>query len=320
MRLLTHQLFTTIPSTNMHTAQVTEWGQNPKYVEVEEPAEPSADSGLVKIKVVAAGVHQLVRSLASGKHYASKTLPHVPGADGVGTTSNGQHVYFIALGTGSFTEYAVVPERRVFPLPDGVDPLQAAAFVNPAMSSWMAFKARVSNLQPGFSVLILGATSASGTLAISLARSLGAGKVIGAARNADALASLGLDETIVLQDNVSETDFSKANDVDVVLDYLYGPVVEHLFKTITPTKPLQYVHIGSLAGLDISLPGAVLRSKDITIRGAGPGSWDLKALSTEMPALLQAFSQAKPGKVNVLSLKDIEQTWNTKGDRVVYTP
>jgi NADPH:quinone reductase-like Zn-dependent oxidoreductase len=77
----------------------------------------------------------------------------------------------------------------------------------------------------------------SGTIAIQLAKKLGAAKVIGVARNASALATLGLDDTIVLQP--TETDFSKLGDVDIVLDYLYGPPTEQLFKSLTTKRPVQ---------------------------------------------------------------------------------
>lgn len=59
--------------------------------------------------------------------------------------------------------------------------------MNPALSSWMAIKARTKDLPENFTILIMGATTVSGTVAISLARKLGAGKVIGVARNAETL-------------------------------------------------------------------------------------------------------------------------------------
>ncbi|KAF3919647.1 Zeta-crystallin [Dactylellina cionopaga] len=305
----------------MHIAQVSEWGKTPKYVEVENLEEPSPESDLIKIKVVAAGVHNIVRSRAAGTHYSSKTLPHVPGTDGVGITSTGQHVFFTAMGSGAFREYTTIPKNTVFPLPEGIDPLQAAAFVNPGLASWMALRTRTENLPKDFSVLIMGVTSASGTVAVPFARALGAKKVVGMGRNADSLAALDLDDTIILKDSVSETDFSKANDVDVILDFLYGPVAENLFRTIRPSKPLQYVHIGSLAGLEASIPGNVLRSMDITIRGSGPGSWSMKRLGMELPGLLQAFTNVKSRNINVVPLSQIEQTWNKTGDeRLVFTP
>lgn len=103
----------------------------------------------------------------------------------------------------------------MWPVPEGMDPVQASALLNPAMSSWMALRTRTTNLPSTFTALVMGATFASGSIAISLARSLGAGKVVGVARNLATLETLDLDEKIVLQDPVEKTDFSKLGNVDV---------------------------------------------------------------------------------------------------------
>ena len=96
------------------------------------------------------------------------------------------------------------------------------------------------------------ATSASGSIAICLARSLGGGKVIGVARNLAKLAELDLDETIQLMDPVEKTDFSNLGDVDVVLDYLFAKPTENLLGSLKSKVPVQYVHIGGLAGLELN--------------------------------------------------------------------
>ena len=306
----------------MHTAQVTTWGQAPKYIEVDSPAIPPADSNLVQVKVIATGLPQVVRSRASGKHYSSTGLPHTPGVDGVGTTSSGQIVYFSSFATGgSFAEFVNVPKQAVWPLPEGMEQVQAAALLNPAMSSWMALRTRTTNLPSNFTALVMGATSASGSIAISLSRSLGAGKVMGVARNVAALDALDLDDKIVLQNPVEKTDFSKLGNVDVVLDYLYGEPALQLLKQLKSSVPVQYVHIGGLAGQTLDLPGAELRSKDITIRGAGPGSWTMQQYAKEIPGLLEAMKGLKKQSVRVVKLEDVEKAWEEKvGDRMVFVP
>ncbi|KAG0645469.1 hypothetical protein D0Z07_8547 [Hyphodiscus hymeniophilus] len=261
----------------MHIAQITQWGEAPKYVETPAPELPSSDSDFVQVKVLAAGLHNVVRARAQGTHYSAKTLPHIPGLDGVGTTATGQHVYFstFALPTGSFSEVINLPKEDVAALPEGVDPVQVAAAMNPMLSSWMALRKRTFDLPPNFSVLIVGATSASGTLAIDVARHLGAKRIVGVARNLSALSQLGLDETIEMKEPVEETDFSKLGHVDVILDYVYGPIIAHLIGSLTTKAPVQYVQIGLLGSPTMQLNGVTLRSTNITMRGAGPGSWSL---------------------------------------------
>jgi NADPH:quinone reductase-like Zn-dependent oxidoreductase len=304
----------------MHIAHVESWGSHPKCVEVPVPETPA---DFIKVKLVATGIHRVVRSRASGRHQSSRgrPLPHVPGIDGVGTDPNGNLVYFLTFTTGgSFAEYINVPKEWVFPLPEGVDPILAAALVNPVLSSWMALTARCNDLKSGFSMAILGATSASGRMSIQLAKSMGAGKIIGIARNELKLSEIDLDERIILQDPADKTDFSPAADVDVILDYVYGPPAEQLLMAVKGRKPVQYVHIGSLGGLEIRLPGSVIRDKDITIRGSAAGSWSFADAHKEMPGLLEAMKSFKATEVEVFKLTDVEKAWGEQARRVVIVP
>lgn len=307
----------------MKQAQVTSWGEPPQYVEVADPSAPP--SGQIQLRVLAAGVHQLVRSRAAGAHYSAHTLPHIPGVDGVGQSSDGKLFYFNAMSPtgGSITEIINVPVERTAPIPDGADPVQVAGLVNPVMASWMGVSARTSGLQPGFTAVIMGATGVSGVAAVGVAHALGAGKVVGVARSAAKMAGSGLDATIELASDPTKTDWSAAMDVDVVLDFLYGPGTLSLLQALKPTKPVQYVQIGTIVERTIDLPGDLLRSKDITMRGTGPGSWQLKDFAKEAPDMIKAIvsGKVKPGKFQEVRMKDITTAWSQKGgDRMIITP
>ncbi|KIV77408.1 hypothetical protein PV11_09205 [Exophiala sideris] len=306
----------------MRAIAVQSWGANPEFTSnYPDPTTPDPDK--VTLKVLAAGLHQLVRSQAAGQHYSIKgaQLPYIPGADGVGITPDGQTVYFnsIAFG-GAFAEYVTVPKAAVVPIPAGADPARIAGLVNPGMSSWMALAARVDALPKNWTVVIVGATALSGKVAAEFVRSLGASKVIGVARNAKELAALNLDQTVVLADNPAETDFSKLGDVDVILDYLYGPAVVALFNALDSKVPTQYVQIGTVAGPDIALPGAVLRSKNITMRGAGPGSWTLQQFGKELPTLLAAVAKLPDMALRARKLEEVQEAWAAKKERIVFVP
>lgn len=210
-------------------------------------------------------------------------------------------------------------------MPEKLGAIQAAALVNPATSSWMAMKTRTTNLPQNFTALVLGATSASGRLAIPLSRALGAGRVVGAARSASALSILGLDSSLIVAENASETDFSSLRgvEIDIILDYINGPLPTALLSSHKQTKPLQYVHIGTLSGQDMALPGAVLRSNDLTIRGSGPGAWSFAEAARETPAMLEALVGVGEQKVRVVRLEEVESEWERKVEgegRVVFVP
>ncbi|KAI1111474.1 hypothetical protein F5Y14DRAFT_308826 [Nemania sp. NC0429] len=311
----------------MHIAQVRDWSEGPQYVTVDDPPAPTESQ--VQLRVLAAGLHQVVRSRASGQHYSNSTagLPHNLGIDCVGRdVATGKLYYHANLrpGFGSFAELLTVDRDAVHALPDSVDPAQFAASVNPAISSWLALKRRTTNLPENFAVLILGATSASGRLAALAARALGAGKVIGVARNEAALAATeGLDEFIVQREVVADTDFSKV-ECDVVLDYVYGDLALHALSTMSVRRPLQYVSIGMLSRKEVAIPPALLRSRDITVRGSGPGALSTRAIQDEIKSLVPVMTSWNLSGAHSVPLKDIQAAWRDKSladkGRLVFIP
>lgn len=315
----------------MHAAQVTAWGSAPVYVAVSDPPAPS--SSQIQLRVLATGVHQLVRSRAAGKHYTSKTLPHTPGVDGVGEdASTGTLYYFSAFSSGSFQERVNVERSAAWPLSTAGTPsrdeiIRVAALMNPAMSSWMALATRTPARPDSFSIAILGVTSASGRVAVEVARrAFGATRVVGIARNAAAMAEMkGLDERIALREG-DDTDWSALGEVDVVLDYVYGTATLSLLKALQPSShgEIQYVQVGSVSGeMDIPLPGMILRSKRIALRGAGPGSWSMPEYAAEAPGMMKLI-QGYQGSVSIadFGFGDLEKVWDDrslKDKRVVFT-
>ncbi len=163
----------------MHAAVVTAFDSPPAYREF--PAPTTQDPDEVVADVLAVGLHPRVRSQANGSHYTSSgDLPLVPGVDGVARTPDGQLRYFVLEDTtmGAMAERTVIDLRRSVVLPEGADPVAIAAAMNPAMSSWVALRRRIS-FEPGQSVLVLGATGNAGRLAVQVAKYLGASHVIG---------------------------------------------------------------------------------------------------------------------------------------------
>ncbi|KAI0441580.1 hypothetical protein F4803DRAFT_522676 [Xylaria telfairii] len=309
----------------MHAAQVLDWAEGPRYVTVGDAPSPSENQ--IQLRVLAAGLHQVVRSRASGQHYTSGALPHPVGIDCVGRdVATGQLYYCINMkpGFGSFADIITVDKATVHALPDSVDPASFAGSVNPAMSSWLALTQRAFNLPDNYTVLILGATSASGRLAVQVAKALGAGKVIGVARGEAALAEVpGLDEFIVQKDPIKETDFSKVQ-CDVVLDYVYGDLALHALSTLDIQKPLQYINIGLLSRNEVYIPTSIFRSRDITMRGSGPGAISPRVIQQEVKKLVPAMAEWKLLDVHSVPLKDIEQAWRDKSlgskGRLVFIP
>jgi NADPH:quinone reductase-like Zn-dependent oxidoreductase len=316
----------------MHAAVVRDFDAPPRYEELEVP--PPAGEDQVWVEVLAAGLHPRVRSGASGTHYAdTRVLPMIPGIDAVGRLADGTLVYCVVHDTpfGTMAERVVADRRRCAPLPEGVDAAAIAAAMNPAMSSWLALRLRAP-IQPGRSVFVLGATGNAGQMAVPIARLLGAGRVVGAGRDPDRLASSGADEVISLvgdQGSVDARIAEAASESDVVLDYLWGePATRAMMAILTKrrdrARPIDWVQIGSVAGPTMSLPSVALRSTNIRVLGSGQGSVPLAQIVVELPRIAEAIATGKI-LVNALRapLADVEKKWTAPvpvGQRVVLVP
>jgi NADPH:quinone reductase-like Zn-dependent oxidoreductase len=315
----------------MKAAVVNTRGQAPQFQDFPNPT-PAAGEAVVSMR--AAGLHPIVKALASGQHYASGgQLPAVPGIDGVGLL-DGKMVYCFAARSpyGTMAQQTVVLREKCVPLPDGLDPMQAAAIVNPGMSAWLSLKLR-AGLAAGETVLILGATGVAGQLAIQAARYLGSGKIIAAGRNLEALKSQPVDAVISLSDPEEAIGAAFAaqmrdRGIDVVIDYLWGRPTELLLGALAAgfrpeaTQRTRLVEVGESAGKTISLPGSVLRSVDLTLAGSGFGSVPLERI---MAAIPEFFSLVTGGHLSVtvepVPLAQVEQAWSAveKGKRIVFT-
>src|SRR5580658_5834064 len=305
----------------MKAAVVVEAGKTPIYGDFQEPV---PESGEVQVTVSAAALSNVVKSRASGRHYSSSgELPFVVGIDGVGRLDDGRRVYFVLPRApfGSMSEKTVIRPSQCVTLPDDLDDVTAAAIANPGMSSWAALKER-AKLKAGETVLVNGATGTAGSLAVQIARHMGARKVVATGRNAEALKALpglGADVTIPLgevgdafEDALKEQ--FGGDGIDVVLDYLWGQSAERVIiagaKAGKDAVPIRFVQIGSVSAPNITLPSAALRSSAITLMGSGIGSIALDKLVKSIGELMQAtVSGGFKILTTIFPLSEVEHVW-----------
>jgi NADPH:quinone reductase-like Zn-dependent oxidoreductase len=319
---------------HMNAAVVTSFDQPPHYQRFEVP-QPTAGEDLVD--VLAVGLHPRVRSGAAGAHYTSTgRLPMIPGIDGVGRRADGKRVYFVAEDhvLGTMADKALVDDRRAIELPDDVDAATVAATMNPAMSAWVALRHRVP-IEPGQSVLVLGATGNAGTMAIRVATLLGAGRVVGAGRDKgrlNALATVGADQVVQLTDDADATGKALADaaaDVDIVIDYLWGEPAQHAITALLSaradrSRQLDWIQIGAIAGPTIELPSVALRSANLRLQGNGQGAVSPDSYLAQLPSLIDQINAGTIGlKANAQALSDVEKAWASSdrpGERTVLVP
>lgn len=315
----------------MRAAIVEAFGEAPRLGEF---AAPVAEGDEVLVTVAAAALKQLDRALAGGRHYASpQKLPVVCGTDGVGITGTGDRVYF-AVNRHPFGAMAqVAPASWTVPVPDDLDNAVAAAIVNPAIGAWLPLQWR-GRLEAGETVLVMGATGTTGRIAVAAARLLGAGKVVAAGRNQEALAALDADETIdlALDTPALRTRFTDlaADGIDLIIDYVWGAPVELLITRLAASdlaksggKPVRLVSVGEMAGSTITLPSTALRGSWLEIVGSGTGNFP--PLAALKATVREIFDHAASGAIGIAvderPLAEVEAAWiAASARRIVLVP
>src|SRR3989440_635660 len=213
----------------MRAAVIERYGEPPVLREVPEP---KAD-GASLVEVTAAPLNPVDISIASGKFYAgSPPTPYGAGGEGIGRLRQGAdaraRVYFrAAMPNGAMAERAVVSRGETVPLPDTVADAVAAALGTPGIAAYLGLTRR-AEMKPGETILVLGASGVLGSIAVQVARLLGAGRVIAAARNEQGLArakELGADATVDLKQTEGLTDRIKEatnGQLHIVIDPIWG--------------------------------------------------------------------------------------------------
>jgi NADPH:quinone reductase-like Zn-dependent oxidoreductase len=309
----------------------------PAYEDFDEPV---AGEGTQIVELVAAGIHHLTRSVATGRHYTREgAFPVIPGLNAVARTAGGELV-FTASGAppcGTFAERFPSPAAMRFPLPAGASPEAVAAGVNPGMGSWLPLQARLAEAGKLGTVLILGVTGITGFLAAQNARLLGATRVVGAGRSKEGLdraARAGADTVALAGDRdadaVALADALGGDAPGLVLDFVWGPVAETAFAALASRgagddeRDIKYVQVGALGGTDAAVPSALLRSRKLTISGSGAGSVSGAQIKAEIPGYIELIAD---GSVQVpyrtFPLSDVGTAWAAaaaSGPRVVLIP
>ncbi len=206
-----------------------------KVLDVPKPT-PGAGEVLVEVKAAAVNPSDIKNVL--GKMHET-TVPRTPGRDFSGTVVAGppqllgQSVFGSGgdLGfrrDGSHAEFVAVPEVAVVKRPERLSPVQAATVGLPYITAWAALM-DVAKIQPGETLLVLGAAGAVGSAAVRIAKQRGA-RVLGTIRNRSEIGRAGnlpvdvwieLESTELAQGTRAAT---QGKGADVVFDLVGGPM------------------------------------------------------------------------------------------------
>ena len=167
----------------------------PETLVIEEIEPLRADRGQVVVTVKACGVNFPDTLIIQGKYQFKPPMPFSPGSEVAGIVKEvgegvtgirvGDHV-IASTGWGGFAEEVVVSASKIIPMPAGLDFTIASAFVLTYGTAHHALKDR-AQVQPGETLLVLGAAGGVGIAAIEIGKQLGA-RVIAAASSEEKLA------------------------------------------------------------------------------------------------------------------------------------
>ena len=253
-------------------AATVQQGQPPAY---DDYPDPEGGDDLAVVHLRAAALTNLDIAVASGRHYFSPArYPVILGRECVAATGQGDRFFFnvkaIPHPYGSMAQ--TVPVRLAYglPVPDGVPDVLAAALGNAGLAAWLPLSWR-GRLRSGETVLILGATGTCGLIAVAAAKLLGAGRVIAVGRNGAALAEavrLGADAQVSLGDAAglpASLRQAAPDGVDLVVDYLNGPVAEAALGVMAEGGRM--VQVGSAAGPATTMPAQIMRRGGLDVLG-----------------------------------------------------
>jgi NADPH:quinone reductase len=220
----------------MRAIQISEFG-GPEVLELVELPDPEPTEGEIVVEVARAGMNFADTHQRHNEYLAKAELPMIPGAEVSGTAPDGQRVAAM-VGSGGYAQKVAVPESALVPIPDEVDFDQAAGILLQGLTAW-ALLTVSGRVVRGETVVVEAAAGGTGTLAVQLAKRLGA-RVIGLASTPDKrrlVERLGADATVDSRSERLGEDLLAANggdSVDVVLQMSGGEAFDRQLEVLAP--------------------------------------------------------------------------------------
>lgn len=293
----------------MRAVVVREYGP-PESFRIEDLPTPEPGPGQARIAIQAAGLSFVDALIAAGKYQVKPPPPFSPGTEFAGVIEAlGPDVAGLSVGdrviggslVGGLQQAIVVPVRSLTRAPDGMDIGEAAVFRMGYSTAYHALVQR-ARLEPGETVLVLGAAGAVGSASVNLAKALGARVIASASTPAKRELALAMGAEAAVDSRAEDwRDQIKAltggKGVDVVVDPVGGAAMEPAFRSLAWNG--RHLVIGFAAGeiarLAANLPllkGGALVGVDV--RQFGEREPDLAADNMKRLFALYAERRIRP--------------------------
>jgi NADPH2:quinone reductase len=298
----------------MRAAVIHAFGPIESVVAGEFP-DPEPTAGQVLVEVHAAPVNYVDLLVIGGKYQFLPSLPFVPGKGPAGVvTAVGREVSGLAVGDrvlamveqGGYAEKVVAGPNQCYRMPRSMSFVEAASMSLAYDTSWFALRER-ARIQPGETVLVLGASGAVGLAAVQLAKAMGARVLGGVARpqkaalvldaGADAVIDLsGEDLRDTLRERVKAANAGQY--ADIIIDPLGGDVFDAAIRALAWCGRL--VVVGFAAGRIPTLKANYLLVKNIEVSGLQVSDYRKRRPEQVAACYAELFSLYEAGKVKPL--------------------
>ncbi|MEZ4394035.1 MAG: NADPH:quinone oxidoreductase family protein [Polyangiales bacterium] len=280
----------------------------PSSLQVDALDDPTPGAGEVAIDVRAAGVNFPEVLLSYGKYQFKPPTPFIPGGELAGVVAAvGEGVTSLRVGDrvaatmihGAFAERVVAPELSAVPLPEGVSFEVGAITLLTYATTWHALVDRAA-IQPGETLLVLGASGGVGVAAIQVGKLLGA-RVIAAASSPEKLAfcrEMGADEVVCyatedLKERVKS--LTGAAGANVVYDPVGGAYADPALRAIAWEG--RYLVVGFASGEIPRVPLNLTLLKGCQIVGVFWGSFAAREPEKNRANCAEIFAHVAAGRL-----------------------
>lgn len=235
----------------MRVIEIPAYGP-PEVLRLAERPDPAAGPGEVVVAIAAASVNAADWKIRTGASVHGATLPHVPGRDFAGTVIAAGQGADLPIGTdvfgvcppeteGAYAERIAISANHVAAMPAGLTFVQAAACALAGLTAMVGL-AECLQVRPGERVLVQGGAGGVGSMAVQLARHLGA-RVAATARaeNHDYLRGLGAEQVV----DYRTADLVAALDgMDAVFDCVGPATLASTFSVLRPGGRAAFIGMG----------------------------------------------------------------------------
>ncbi|MFL5296241.1 MAG: NADPH:quinone oxidoreductase family protein [Phenylobacterium sp.] len=288
----------------------------PETLVLEDVPSPEAKPGFAVVEVKAVGVNFPDTLIIVDRYQFKPQRPFSPGGEVAGVVKSvGEGVTHVKpgdrvlgnTGWGGMAEEIALESGRLVKIPDAMPFDEAAAFIMTYGTSWHALKDR-AHIQPGQSLLVLGAAGGVGLAAVELGKAMGA-RVIAAASSqekVDLCLSRGADSGVVYPRGPFDKDGQKAlgalfkdatgpDGADVIYDAIGDAYAEPALRAIAWEG--KYLVVGFAAGEIPKIPLNLALLKGCEIVGVFWGAWVGKNPALHQKSVAELMDLYAQGKI-----------------------